>query len=629
MKKRFLRACAACCAAALLTCAAGALSVNEAYEILQMSYVDELPRAARQAETLDELFSYTDEYTYYMSAEEYQRFLALVEGEESFFGIGAEIVYTERGIELLSVFSGGGAERAGLRAGDVIVAVEGESCVPGSEAAREKLLGDEGTRVAVTVRRADGSEQDVVITRTRVVQANTTVTVQDGVGYIDCDSFGSQTGAYFQTGVREHDREVRLWVVDLRGNSGGVTSSAVTALGTFTGGRTLAYMADRSGQLAAERYDGGALSDKPVIVLMDGASASAAEIFAAGISGTGRGVVIGTRSYGKGVAQVLYDGENCPYLTDDAVKVTAYRFYCADGNTTDRIGVLPTLYIPQGWTAAAAQLLAGEKPADGGAYLRLTLNGFDFYISIAEAEQQEAALEALLYALAPDAALYWGENGAEERITSAQARGKCGFPDAAAEFRDTAESAYAQEIHTLAAYRLVFGADGRFRPDDTMTRAEVCALLAQALDVYSAADGGFIDVPSDRWYAPSVNAMAALGLVSGVGGGRFAPDATMTQEEFITVLGRLVEFLNLDAQRYLDERPLGILQLREEYSGFSTWAIRSADLLMYSVTDENGEAAAMYCCAALADIAPKEPILRGEAAASLCRALRATGALRY
>ena len=162
-----------------------------------------------------------------------------------------------------------------------------------------------------------------------------------------------------------------------------------------------------------------------------------------------------------------------------------------------------------------------------------------------------------------------------------------------------------------------------------MTRAEVCALLAQALDVYSAADGGFIDVPSDRWYAPSVNAMAALGLVSGVGGGRFAPDATMTQEEFITVLGRLVEFLNLDAQRYLDERPLGILQLREEYSGFSTWAIRSADLLMYSVTDENGEAAAMYCCAALADIAPKEPILRGEAAASLCRALRATGALRY
>ena len=97
----------------------------------------------------------------------------------------------------------------------------------------------------------------------------------------------------------------------------------------------------------AQSYSGKDLTDKPAIVLMDSGSASASEIFAGGVLGTGSGIVIGTRSYGKGVAQVLYDESNCPYLHGDAVKVTAYRFYCAGGNTTDRIGVVPTLYIPQ------------------------------------------------------------------------------------------------------------------------------------------------------------------------------------------------------------------------------------------------------------------------------------------
>ena len=628
MRKNFMRLLAASCTAALLATSAAALSVGEAWEILQDGYVDSLPAAAREAQTLDELFAYTDAYTYYMTAQEYADFLSYVESEDRFAGIGAEILYTESGIEIVSVFAGGGAEKAGLLAGDVIVAIDGAACVPGTPEARESLLGDEGTRVTVTVRRADGSEKDIAITRTLVVQKNTNVSVSDGVGYIDCDSFGSQTGAYFQDGVRGNNSAVRAWIVDLRGNSGGLTDAAVTALGTFTGPGECAYFVDRDGTAAPLRYDGSDLTDKPVIVLTDSGSASASEIFAGGILGTGAGIVVGTRSYGKGVAQIIYDGTSCPYLTDDAVKVTAYRFYCAGGNTTDRLGVIPTLYIPQGYAAAAAQLLAGAKPTDGSAYLRLTLNGHDFCIVLAEAQQQRGALEAILCALAPDTTLYWGENGAEERVTPDQAREKCGAADARIDFLDAAESEYASQINALAAYRIVFGADRRFRPKDTMTRAEVCALLAQALDVYSLADGSFTDVPADRWYAPSVNAMAALGLVSGVGGGRFDPDATMTQEEFITVLGRFAEFLDLDAREFLSEHPLAILQPLERYQDFSYWAIRSAELLTNSVTDENGNAVTMFCTG-LDGVAPKAPILREQAAAALYNTLRVTGALSY
>ena len=630
MKHKGLRLGALFCAAAMtITTSAQALSVEEAYDILRRSYVDRLPRAAKDAESLDELFSYTDNYTCYMTEEEYQAFLSSVEGEVSFAGIGAEITYAPEGISIVSVLKGGGAEKAGLKAGDMIIAIEGESCAPGSEEQRARLVGEAGTQVRVTVRHVDGSEEDYTITRAAVVQANTTVSAADGVGYIDCDSFGTQTGTYFQDGVRKYDSAVRTWIVDLRGNSGGLTSAAVTALGTFSGAGELVYFVDQSGESSAQRYDGKDLTDKPAIVLMDSGSASASEIFAGGILGTSSGIVIGTRSYGKGVAQVLFDESNCPYLHGDAVKVTAYRFYCAGGNTTDRIGVVPTLYIPQDQAVAAARLLSGEKTKDS-AYLRLVLNGCDFYIDIPAAkESSSAALEAILTALTPDAELYWGENGGETKLTLAQAREKCGFAASSAlDFSDVADSEYAQEIDSLAASRIVFGDGGKFRPDATMTRAEVCALLAQALDLYSTADGYFTDVAKGSWYAPSVNAMAAIGLVSGVGGEKFDPNATMTQEEFITVLGRLVEFVNLDAREFLDKNPLAILQPLPKYKSFSHWAIRSAELLTNSVFDENGDAVNMYCMS-LEDIEPQVPILREQAAAALYNALRTTGVLKY
>lgn len=628
MKHKGLRLGALFCAAAMtITTSAQALSVEEAYDILRRSYVDRLPRAAKDAESLDELFSYTDNYTCYMTEEEYQTFLSSVEGEVSFAGIGAEITYAPEGISIVSVLKGGGAEKAGLKAGDMIIAIEGESCAPGSEEQRARLVGEAGTQVRVTVRHVDGSEEDYTITRAAVVQANTTVSASDGVGYIDCDSFGTQTGTYFQDGVRKYDSAVRTWIVDLRGNSGGLTSAAVTALGTFSGAGEHVYFVDQSGESSAQRYDGKDLTDKPAIVLVDSGSASASEIFAGGILGTSSGIVIGTRSYGKGVAQVLFDESNCPYLHGDAVKVTAYRFYCAGGNTTDRIGVIPTLFLPQAQAAAAARLLSGEKTKDGE-YLHLVLNGCDFYIDIPAAEESSStALEAILTALTPSAVLYWGENGGETALTPAQAREKCGFAAASAlDFTDVAGSEYAGEINALAVSRIVFGNQGKFRPDDTMTRAEVCALLAQALDLYWLADGYFTDVAKESWYAPSVNAMAAIGLVSGVGGGKFDPNATMTQEEFITVLGNLVEFVNLDARAFLDKKPLAILQPLPKYKGFSPWAIRSVELLTNSVFDEGGNAVNLYCTA-FEDIEPKAPILRGQAAAALCRALRTTGVI--
>ena len=341
MKHKGLRLGALFCAAAMtITTSAQALSVEEAYDILRRSYVDRLPRAAKDAESLDELFSYTDNYTCYMTEEEYQAFLSSVEGEVSFAGIGAEITYAPEGISIVSVLKGGGAEKAGLKAGDMIIAIEGESCAPGSEEQRARLVGEAGTQVRVTVRHTDGSEEDYIITRAAVVQANTTVSAADGVGYIDCDSFGTQTGTYFQDGVRKYDSAVRTWIVDLRGNSGGLTSAAVTALGTFSGAGELVYFVDQSGESSAQRYDGKDLTDKPAIVLVDSGSASASEILAGAIRDNHAGLLVGTKTFGKGVVQ-----SSLEFADGSGMKVTTARYYTPSGECIHEIGIEPDVEV--------------------------------------------------------------------------------------------------------------------------------------------------------------------------------------------------------------------------------------------------------------------------------------------
>ena len=250
MKASVRRLCALVCICAVLITPTFALSVEDALNLLEQSYVNEIPSKAYDAETLDDLFAIVaDPYTYYMTKEEYQSFLSGVEGDSTVTGIGASIFYTGDGILLDSVLSGSGAEAAGLVSGDLIIAIEGVSCENANEEHRALLLGESGTVVHVTVKHANGSVQDYAITRRTVALHNTSITVKGGVGYIDCDTFGSHTGDYFHDGVKQYDRQVRLWVVDLRGNTGGYSESAVKALGAFVGSGDLLYLKNHSGSV--------------------------------------------------------------------------------------------------------------------------------------------------------------------------------------------------------------------------------------------------------------------------------------------------------------------------------------------------------------------------------------------
>lgn len=633
MKRLIRRLCAAACICAMLVTSAAALSVEDALTLLEERYVNELPAAAYEAKTLNELFSAVgDPYTYYMTAEEYQAFLDGVEDEDSVTGIGAQISYEENGILIAAVLPGSGAEGVGLVAGDLIIAVNGEPCVPAGETDRAKIIGEVGTSVRVTVKHEDGSVRDYTIERRIVPIHNTLVSMKDGVGYINCDSFGTQTGEYFADGIGKYDDQAHLWVVDLRSNTGGVSSAAVDALGTFSGAGPQLYFRDRSGQMLQSYYFDDYLTEAPAVVLMDPYSASASEIFAGGIRASRAGISVGSRSFGKGVAQVVFNKSNSPYFADgDAVKLTAYRFYLADGNTTDRIGIIPTLLVPTDCTEEVAQLLSEKEPSSPDGYLRLTLAGWDFYVDLenAQSEVHRSAFAALISALAPDAKIALGSSGVWVSITTAMAHTLYAGNTESRWFTDLEGCDYADAINTLGTYELLFGnGDGAFRPDDTMTRAEVCALLAQALDLTTNVGGYFTDVADFRWYAGSVNAMASLGLVDGVGGGKFDPYGTMTQEQFFTVMGRLAAFLNCNVSSYHDSLDEDALNADTELAAFRSWARGHVKTLSSCLLTNDGETASMLFDE-LSALSPRAPITRGEAAATMYNILTMLGVLVY
>lgn len=628
MKRFLMRLAAVCCAAALLITPAFALSVQEALALLDAHYVDELPDEAYSAQTLDELIaSVGDPYTYYMTREEYEAFLGTVEQETTVTGIGAAIQYTDEGILLTRVLPGGGALDAGLVAGDVIVAVEGTSCVPASEAHRALLMGEAGTDVAITVRHADGSTEDYVLPRRVVAVHNTYVTVLDGhIGYIDCDSFGTDTGEYFIDALTEYP-DVTAWIVDLRGNGGGVASSAVDAAGAFLGFGSHLYLRDRDGTVYGNYYTDGYLTDAPAVVLTDGFSASASEIVAADIRDCSAGILIGERTFGKGVAQtVLDESMYADFFDGDGLKVTAYRFYSTGYNTSDRIGVIPTLLLDSTLAESVARALCAAEPENCAGWLRLRLNGYSFYLA---PETDDALVAAIFEALPPTAGVWYGSDAGWLSLPQADALALRGTEVTRRGFDDAADSPYADEINTLATYRILLGdGTGSFHPENSLTRAELCALLAQALNVSYDGESCFTDVAQSDWFAPDVGAMEVLGLVQGVGEGRFAPNDTLTWQEYIAVMSRLAAYLNLMADGYLDEQDAQALAEDETLSAFADWARSGADAMVHMFLSADDEPYSLLPCA-LDALDPTAAITRGEAAAVLYRLLDALAILNF
>ena len=338
-----------------------------------------------------------------MDEEQYAAFLDLVEDTVDMVGIGVEIDYTEDGFLVQKVLSGGAALEAGLQTGDLIVAVDGVPCTPAGEEHRQLMLGEAGAKVTVTVLR-DGQTKDYTLTRRAVYIPNTEISLlEGGVGYVDCNSFGADTDELLAAGLKQYDSQVDCWIIDLRDNAGGYVDSALEMIAALNGPGNYLYFEETDGQVAGYTCRSSSITRKPLILLVNDESASASELLASGVRDTNRGIVIGSRTFGKGIAQSVFDESTDPaYFDGDCLKITTARFYSAGGATTDKIGVIPTLLVDDGYTEAVAAALCGGGPDTSN--LCVIPGAKPFYV---DPETPDEVLSILLEALPPQTPLFY------------------------------------------------------------------------------------------------------------------------------------------------------------------------------------------------------------------------------
>ena len=611
MKKLISRALSLCL---LLSCAvlpARALDLETAKSLLSLYYVDGVPQELLELDSLEEILArLNDPYTVYMDTSDYSSFMETVNGQVVVgIGVSIENAFYD-GFRIMSILPGSPALEAGLQAGDRLVEVNGEPLTAAVDP-RAVISGEAGTEVTVTVDR-EGERLERTMVRRAVNIPIVTFELRDGVAYINCLSFGESTAPTFQEAMTQLDEQTAVWLVDLRSNPGGTDRAAALSAGCFTGGGIMLYFQDGEKNLSytALRPEYADLTDKPAILLLSPHSASGAELFAGAIRDYGAGIAVGQRTFGKGIAQLVFDTGNAEgFAEGEALKITAYRFYSPDGTTNHLVGILPSLVVSQENTEQAALLLRYGEPARAEDYLRLELAGYVFYIDLAEAMsiEKRGAFTELLEALPPSAKLFQGTGESKwTEITPAQLARDRRLPLRPRTFQDVQASDFAREIQTLAAYQLLPGAGGSFRPKEALTREDFCVMAAGVLGLPEGDRGRFSDVDPSSSSAGPISAMAELGFLSGYQDGSFRPGRVMSCQELVTALSAIAAWTNLSGYD-LSQTNLPAGQWLDYYE-YAEWAqIPARNLDALGVLPE--------------DLTPSAPAQRDLAAGLLCRLL--------
>lgn len=279
-----------------------------------------------------------DPYTYYLSADSLAEQMEKNSGH--FVGIGVEIYAGDDGyIVVSSVTPGGPAEAAGILAEDKITEVDGES-ITGKTAADVSTLvkGEAGTDVTLTIfRESTGEVLEKTVTRQDIqVKTVSWRMMDDNIGYIAITNFRENTYSQFKEALDMLEAEgMEKLVLDLRNNTGGLVKSAHEIGEELLPEGIMVYTMDKDGNREDTLCD-DVYNDVPLVVLVNGNSASAAEILAGAIQDTGRGQLIGTTTFGKGLVQRLFT------LPDGSgLNVTIQKYYTPNGTSIHGVGITP------------------------------------------------------------------------------------------------------------------------------------------------------------------------------------------------------------------------------------------------------------------------------------------------
>lgn len=301
--------------------------------LIDLQYVDTVNRDELVESAIPKILAELDPHSVYISAEDLQ--IVNDDLDKSFSGIGVQFNIQKDTIMIVAVISGGPSERLGILPGDRIVTVD-DSLFVGPAITNDKVMkrlrGPKGTKVKVGVKRSSSEELlsfEIVRGDIPLHSIDASYMLQDKVGYVKVSKFGSGTYDEFVealTNLRIEGAE--RYIVDLRGNSGGYLDAAILMTNEFLKeGDLIVYTEGKAEKRRDAVADGrGVFAQTPVAVLIDEWSASASEIFAGAIQDNDRGVVVGRRSFGKGLVQ-----QQIPLRDGSAIRLTIARYHTPSG----------------------------------------------------------------------------------------------------------------------------------------------------------------------------------------------------------------------------------------------------------------------------------------------------------
>jgi len=382
----------------------------EVLERVRGAYVQDVDEKALIQAAIRGMLMELDPHSAYLTPDQFEDLQSSTTGE--FGGLGLEVTMEDGFVKVVAPIDGSPASAAGLQAGDLILKIDDTFTKGlGLADAVELMRGAAGTEVTLSVlSEGDEKPRAVTLKRDRIqVESVKSEMLEPGYGYLRISQFQSRTGQDARRALENlaTDGQLRGLILDLRNNPGGVLGGAVEVADLFLNRGLIVYTQGRDPESRTDysATPGDLLGGLPLVVLVNGGSASASEIVAGALQDQGRAVVVGTRTFGKGSVQTVL-----PISGDAALKLTTARYYTPNGRSIQADGIHPDIPVQ----VASVELLQENRPRESDLPHHL-INQRD---EDDQAASQEAPLASRDYPLSQALSILKGINLAERRAQS-------------------------------------------------------------------------------------------------------------------------------------------------------------------------------------------------------------------
>ena len=320
---------------------------GEVLEKINKEYVDEINQSESMDAAINGLLQSLDPYSSYMSPEIFDEMQTETSGE--FGGLGIEVGMEAGVVKVISPIDDTPASRAGIKAGDYIVKINGEQ-VQGKSLteAVDLMRGLVGTSIELTIRRRGEKKALTIIVVREIIEIQSvkTDTLENNIGYIRLTSFNENSGKQIKKKINqlENENKVKGYILDLRNNPGGLLSQAIKISDFFLDHGEIVSTKSRNASENRKWFakKGDLTNSKPIILLINYGSASAAEIVAGALKDHKRAILVGENSYGKGSVQSII-----PLKNEGAIRLTVAKYYLPSGKSISEVGVSPDIEVSE------------------------------------------------------------------------------------------------------------------------------------------------------------------------------------------------------------------------------------------------------------------------------------------